>query len=41
MTNKDKLTKMIRELSDYDVRLLLAFLEKYLSRKAADTSKLN
>ena len=41
MTNKEKLIQMIKELSDYDARLFLAFLEKYQGRTAEKTSKLN
>ena len=41
MTNKEKLMQMITELNDYDARLFLAFIERYLSGKAEFSSKLN
>ena len=41
MTNKEKLIQIIKELSDYDARLFLAFIEKYQSGKAENTGKLN
>ena len=41
MTNKEKLMQMIAELNDYDARLFLAFIERYLSGKDEFTGKLN
>ena len=41
MTNKEKLIQMINELSDYDARLFLAFIERYEEKKAEFSSKLN